>query len=228
MRLYREQMHPKHHIKRAYQHRWQDGIFEILIGIGLMLYALFLTVRIEPAVSEVLQIVIEVLTAAIVVFFGIVAFRFISERMKENLAYPRTGLVTLNLQRQNLSARTIILTILAMPVFAVIGLVVSLGVLYLFARLNINGSLLILSAMVAFPAVILARRTGLTRLYWLAGGILLIGGLLTITDTFCTVGLALLYGFTGVLVSLSGGIAFVIHLRQHPLHVDGEAADGNL
>lgn len=228
MRLSREQLHPKYHIRRAYQHRWQDGIFEILIGIGLILYALFLTVRIEPAVSEVLQIVIEVLMAAIVVFFGIVAFRLISERMKENLAYPRTGLVTLNLQRQNLSVRTITLAVLAMFVFAVIGLVVSLGILYLFARLNINGSLLILSVMMAFPAVILARRTGLTRLYWLAGGIVLIGGLLTVTDTFGTVGLALLYGFTGMLVGLSGSIAFLAYLRQHPLHVDEEAADGNL
>lgn len=223
MRLSEEQFHPKHHLKQAHRHYWQDGIFEVLIGIGLMLYAVFLTIRIDPPVSEVGQTITEVLTAAVVIFCGIVVFRFISERMKANIAYPRTGFVNLKLQRRNLSTRLIMLAILIMPVVAIIGVVVGIGLLYLFSLLNINISLVLLSAMFASPAVIMAWRTGLTRLYCLAGGILLVGVILTITHTFGTTGLALLYGFTGVLMSLSGCFALVVYVHQHPIHNDGDA-----
>lgn len=222
------QFHLKHHTRRARQHRWQDGIFELLIGIGLILYALFLSLRIEFLVSEVRQIIADVWMAAVAIFCGIMIFRFISEHLKENLAYPRTGWVNLKSQRQKPSVRSITLAVLAVPVFVIIGLVVIVGVLYLFALLHINLSLVLLSAMVAFPAVVLARRTGLRRFYGLAGGILLVGGILTATHTFGKVGVVLLYGLTGVLVSLSGGLTLAVYLRQHPVHAEEEAVDGNL
>jgi len=219
MKLQNNDLNPSYHMKRASYHYWKDGIFEILIGIGVILYTLIFFSDVLPLFTTVIQVSL----ASIVVFFGIVLFRLVSNDLKERIVFPRTGFVALKHQKEKLSPRRILLTIPTIVILVPLSVIVSLGILLAFAQIHINISLVFLSAMLAFPACMIAYRTGIKRLYWVGSGIISTGIALTITNTFGNTGISILYGICGVLLILSGALALISYLRQNEIHSHGES-----
>jgi hypothetical protein len=193
------------YLQRAQRHSWEDGVAEIFIGIGAMLYAAFqaMSEHVPVPGSVTLQIILTVVASTLVMFTGLVIFWRIAERVKARTTYQRTGFVELKRPPVEWSTRAIVLTPLIAVIAGITGVALVLGLLILFALVKVNGSLLILSAILASSAASIGQRTQLPRFYGLAGAILLVGIGLTATNTF---------GLTG----LSGGIALVRFLRTHP------------
>lgn len=208
----------KRHLKRAVRNRWEDGITEIFIGMGVFLYALFQSLLIAITADETdaspAQIIITVVLSCLVILAGIVIFRWAGERIKARTTYPRTGYVEVKRQRIRFTARNAILIIVLVPISLVVSLGLLLGLMLFFAYFKINAALLLYTSMLAFPAAATGRRTGLPRFYALAGAIMLVAIILTATNTL---DINLLLGAIGVLLMLSGGLALTQYLRTHPV-----------
>lgn len=208
-----------HYLQRAQTHAWEDGVTEILIGIGAMLYALFQHLymsSISTSQSSTARIVLSVIASSLVVFAGIVIFRKIAERIKAQTTYPRTGYVELKRPPVEWSPRTVIRVLLIAPLASIVGVALMLGLLLLFAIANVDASLFLLSALLASSPAAIGWQTKSPRFYVLAGAILLVGLGLTVANTSGLWSLTLLFGLSGLLVSLSGGIALAHYLHAHP------------
>jgi hypothetical protein len=202
--------------RRAYRHIWADGIVEIFIGIGAIVYALFLSKPVQVSKNTNVQIVFSAVSVAVIIFVGIVLFRAVANRLKVEITYPRTGYVQLKRKRADLSARKVVLAVPVAALSSVFGAGAALGMLTVFALLKINASLLLLNAMIAGPVAGLGYRTGLTRFYGLAGVMMLVGVGLTAADMFGS-GIVWMYGLNGLAILLSGVWALVRYLRAHPI-----------
>lgn len=209
------------YLQRAQRHSWEDGIAEICIGIGGILYAVFEALY-PPLIdampdNETVRIILTTLLSMLVIALGLVSFRWLADRVKARTSYPRTGFVELKRKPIDRSPRTIMLTLLILPISIGMGLALALGLMLLFVLVKINAGLLLLSAMLAASAAARGRQLMLPRLYWLAGGILLVGMVLTATNNFGQANISPLFGLAGLLTLLSGGIALARYLRTHPV-----------
>lgn len=204
--------------QRARRYGWEDGIAEILIGIGAMLYAVLelLFFHVTLPGNRIGQIVLTAVGSGLVIFIGVVIFRAIAERIKARTTYPRTGFVEVKRPKVDWSASKVLLTLIITPLSALGGLALVLGLLILFALVNVNASLLILCGLYAWSAVAMGWHTKLTRLYMLAGAIMLVGVVLTVINTSRPVSLPVLMGVVGLVVSLSGVIGLMQFLHRHP------------
>ena len=220
-----QQINLEYHRQRARLHLWQDGIFEILAGIGCIGYGLILVLQWSEVLPASTQIIVEVLFAAVIVTTGLILFRQTSEYAKIQITYPRSGYVQPRQAERDLSFRRVLILLLLIPVFIALSIGVSWGIIQLMGWLKFDGSLLLMSMVLAFPALAVGRRVGRRRFYWLALGMVLIGLCLTVAQVTGTQGLIALLFFDGLLISVTGSFVLWRFLQNHPMQPIGDVTD---
>lgn len=213
-------VHSNSHQQRAQRHWYEDGLGEIAVGIGLLGYAIWLWLTGGGADLN-LSMEAQVLLTAALFFVGIVAMRTVIEWAKARVSYPRTGYVKLRHERQ-IKLGQLALSVALMPLAALLGAALPIGLIIIFGSLGINSSMLLLGAMVALPAFLLAWRIKLARLVLVGLLIVVVSVVLTLSKTFGMLGITLLYGASGLLVLLSGLLALRHFVQTHPI-VEEEA-----
>jgi len=213
-----KKLNPEHHQRRARLHLWQDGIFEILIGIGTVLFSGIPVILPIIGKSTSAQIVVEVVLTGILFLIGFIVFRQVNENAKAYITYPRSGFIRLRQAQKEISPlRFFLYLALCVPVSVVLGVGLTLALTYGMTALGIDMSLFILSGLLALSVVIVARRNQQRRLYGLAFGILVIGAGLSVFGPRGDDAMTLLFLLTGLLTILSGCWALWCYLQCYPL-----------
>ena len=201
--------------KRTIQYFYSDGLFEIALGLVLLLLGGYFFA--ETAISEgsAVKKVLSGLGVLVIVSAGFLIGRFL-RFFKRRLTYPRTGYVAYKKDRSPRSRR------LAAIVGAVIGFLFS-------ALIAISPSVRTLlpainGLLFAVALLFFANKVGLARLFVLAAASALAGFAVTAAGVGDIKGLGLYYGIFGAAVIVSGLATLVAYLRK--TRRPGESSDG--
>lgn len=194
--------------KRAVQSVFDDGLFEIAVGLILVLLsAYFFSQTIIPETSSV-NAILTGLFVIVLVSAGFLVNRFV-RFIKRRMTYPRTGYIVLKRKEQSPKRR-----VAAAIAGAVIG--ACLAVLYGLSP-SVKALIPALNGLLFGIAVFfIAHRIGLVRFYVLSAVTAIIGVAVAAARVEEVKGLFYFYLLLGAATILSGLAALIVYLRRTP------------
>jgi hypothetical protein len=205
--------------KRTVQSFYEDGVFEIALGIVFALLGGYLFVPTVLPKGSALAAIISIALAGII-FLAAFLVNLIIRFLKRRITYPRTGFVAFKKQPVNPRKRLragLFGGFMGLLLALLLGLAPSLKVL--------------LPALCSFPLAIIAFKiantAGVPRFFALAALSAVIGFALTAARIGGARGIAFAFGLIGGSMILSGLTALIAYLRRNPRPVaeDTEGPD---
>ena len=196
----------EHVVQRTRQYWFADGLVELSVGGTFIILALYFYIQsILPSGSLVL---LAIQAAFVFLLFGVIFLsRYVVNKSKSHLTFPRTGYVSYNRaskKQRIVSAGTAIL-------------IAALNIaLFLATPLSLNWIPAITGLIVGFIWLISAFRVGLLRFYLQSILSLLLGVGLSLARFETYQSLAIYYAVMGLVLILSGGLTLINYLRQNP------------
>lgn len=195
-----------HTVQRTRQYWFIDGLAELSVG-GLFLFLgiYFFIQSFLPTGS--LTLLIFQLSFVFILFAMIFTSRYLLNKFKSRITYPRTGYVSYKKASkvQKLTSASLAIVIATIPI-----------ILYFTTPLSLNWIPIFTGLLVGAIWLISAVHIGLLRLYLQALLSLILGVLLSLTNLDTYPSLAIYYGVMGIVLFTSGGIILAKYLRQHP------------
>jgi len=194
--------------KRTVRSFYDDGLFEVALGLLLLLLGgYFFAQTVVPKDSR-LSSVLSILFVLVIVSAGFIVSRIL-RLLKRRITYPRTGYVAFKKKEPSRGRK-----IAAAGAGALIG--ASLAALYALSPSvrvllpAVNGLLF------AIAVLFVANKIGVIRFYVLAAASAVIGVGVTAAGIGDTKGVSLYYGLFGAAFLLSGLAALIFYLNRFP------------
>jgi hypothetical protein len=190
-------------MRRTYRYYYEDGLVETAVGILFFVIGLALlgwhTIELNPALG------IGMVILSVLLIFGSTLFvQKVIPRLKERLVHPRTGTVVYRQEEPKRSSRLILFVVMV---------VIMLGI---FLPERFNQLALLEGTLLGVVLIYLGRRVGLNRFYLLGGAALLVGLVAMMLFSSDISSSAFTFGGIGLILLVSGLIAFTRYLRRHP------------
>jgi len=194
--------------KRTVQSFYDDGSFEIALGVVFVLMGGYLYVQTALPKGSALAAIMSVAMIGVIFLAGFLVNRII-RFLKRRITYPRTGYVAF--KKQPVSPRKrrragLFGGFMGLLLVPLLGLAPSLSAL--------------LPIMVSFPLAMIAfkiaNKAGVARFFVLAALSAIIGFALTAAGIGSARGIGLAFGLIGGSMILSGVTALVVYLRRNP------------
>ncbi len=191
--------------KRAVRHWFEDGLSEICIGgFFVLIGAVFLLQSLAQPGS--LLTALLGIGAFVLVVLGIWLVRALIRRLKERLAYARTGYVVYHSPTKLQRVLSMFLGMLTAAIFG--WLIVS------YAR-SLSAWLPLWEGLaLALPSAVLGQRTGLIRFHLYALITVLVSAGVSLSGAGDLVGSGWVFTSAGLLMSLAGTCVFVSYWRN--------------
>jgi len=197
-------------LRKSYRHWYDDGLGEITQGIQFLLIALYFWLQQLFQGKRTPTVILSVMMPLVIIGL-VVSMRFVVNRLKERITYPRTGFVSY--RQNNLQKRRRLLVRIAIG----IAMGISIGILgFGLSSGSVAWSYVLIG--VAFMAIYayVALRVGLVRFYAVAGMGLIAGVILGVLHTPDAVGMAVLFVSFGLPSLIIGLVVLTRFLRAHP------------
>ena len=196
----------EHVVQRTRQYWFSDGLVELSVGGTFMILGLYFYIQsILPSASLVL---LAVQAGFVFMLFGVIFLsRYVVNKFKSHLTFPRTGYVSYNRasKKQRIVSASTAILIAALNI-----------ALFLTTPLSLNWIPAITGLVVGIIWLISAFRVGLLRFYLQSILSLLLGVGLSLTGLETYQSLAVFYTVMGLVLILSGGLTLLNYLRQNP------------
>ena len=193
-------------VQRTRQYWFADGLVELSVGGTFIILGLYFYIQsILPSESLVL---LAVQAGFVFLLFGVIFLsRYVVNRFKPHLTFPRTGYVSYNRasKKHRIVSAGIAIFIAALNI-----------ALFLTTPLSLNWIPAITGLVVGTIWLISAFRVGLLRFYLQSILSLLMGVGLFLARLETYQSLALYYTVMGLVLILSGGLTLIKYLRQNP------------
>ena len=193
-------------VQRTRQYWFADGLVELSVGGTFIILGLYFYIQsILPSESLVL---LAVQAGFVFLLFGVIFLsRYVVNRFKSHLTFPRTGYVSYNRasKKHRIVSAGIAIFIAALNI-----------ALFLTTPLSLNWIPAITGLVVGFIWLISAFRVGLLRFYLQSILSLLLGVGLSLARLETYQSLALYYTVMGLVLILSGGLTLIKYLHQNP------------
>lgn len=194
--------------KRAVQSVYEDGLFEVALGLILLLLGGYFFAQAVVPKGSVLASALAILFVLVIVSAGFLVSRIV-RFLKRRITYPRTGYVALKKKEISTTRRTATALVgVLMGAFIAILYNLSPSTRTLFPAVN--------GLLFAFAILLVAHRIGLVRYYLLAAASAVIGFALTAAGIGDIKGISLYYGLFGLAIVISGLAALILYLRRSP------------
>lgn len=195
-----------HTVQRTRQYWFSDGLAELSVGGLFILLAIYFSIQVMLSDGSPTLIFFQ-LSFVFILFGMIFISRYILNKFKTRITYPRTGYVSYKKasKKQKLISGSLAVIIAALPIVIFFGTSISINWIPIFTGL-----------LVGIIWLISAIRIGLLRLYLQALLSLILGVLISLANLNTYPSLAIYYGVMGIVLTLSGGIVLAKYLRQHP------------
>ncbi len=196
--------------KRTQQYWYVDGIVELVLGVLLLLLALYFgVIAILPEDSKLGSLLLAAMLLVLAVI-GVVKQAFIG-RLKERLTYPRTGYVAYPRQDKKRRGLTLLFTI---------GIGMLVAVLFASTPASLAWIPAVSGWLIGAYWLYQGHRMGLLRFYALAALSAVTGTVITLAGLGEARGLPLFYVVIGVASLVTGGFTLRTYLRQAPIQPD--------
>jgi hypothetical protein len=196
--------------KRTQQYWYVDGIVELVLGVLLLLLALYFgVIAILPEDSKLGSLLLAAMLLVLAVI-GVVKQAFIG-RLKERLTYPRTGYVAYPRQDKKRRGLTLLFTI---------GIGMLVAVLFASTPASLAWIPAVSGWLIGAYWLYQGHRMGLLRFYALAALSAVTGTVITLAGLGEARGLPLFYAVIGVASLVTGGFTLRTYLRQAPVQPD--------
>mgnify|MGYP006274926319 CR=1 FL=1 len=206
----------RYYHQRAKMNLWRDGIYELLIGTGLVIYSI-VSYMLDTTIFKSVDPSWQVISIAVFVALGLFCYHMAQDMLKTRITYPRTGFVQLRQPDEHWSLPKIVGLLLLLPVVALFGVLLAIGGLYAITWFGVTNPLWLI--VILFSAIFarLGWQTRIQRFGFHTFGVLIIGSMLSVGGVSGLGGLYALIAISGLLMLLSGMIVLAIYLHQHPL-----------
>jgi hypothetical protein len=196
--------------QRVKRYWFKDGLGELVGGGMMLLIGLFFAgQKWLPQGSMGRTLLQSSLTVLLI--GGALAMRWLVNKLKTRLTYPRTGYVEYEPGPKNTPSRRVFTAGIAISVSA---LLVIFG--RSFGSFNwLPGFTGLLFGVVFI--ILRARSNGVGRFYVLGTFCVILGMALSFSGLPMGYSLGLFYGLTGIVSMVSGGITLISYLRENPL-----------
>jgi hypothetical protein len=194
--------------KRTVRSFYEDGLFEIALGLALLILGGYFFAQAVVPEDSALGSVLSVLFI-FVIFFAIFFVNRLLRFLKRRITYPRTGFVAF--KRKDPSPKRRVAAAVAGGLMGA-----SLAALYGLSP-SVRTLLPALNGLLFAVAVFLiANKIGLVRYFILAAASAVIGFAVTAARIGDIKGVGLYYGLFGVAALVSGLATLVVYLRRSP------------
>jgi hypothetical protein len=196
--------------QRVKRYWFKDGLGELVGGGMMLLIGLFFAgQKWLPQGSMGRTLLQSSLTVLLI--GGALAMRWLVNKLKTRLTYPRTGYVEYEPGPKNTPSRRVFMAGIAISVSA---LLVIFG--RSFGSFNwLPGFTGLLFGVVFI--ILRARSNGVGRFYVLGTFCVILGMALSFSGLPMGYSLGLFYGLTGIVSMVSGGMTLISYLRENPL-----------
>ena len=194
---------------RAIQYFYIDGSFEFGFGGLCLLLAGFFFL--QDSIRDGLVKGLLTFLFFVIFFGGSMLINRIIRRFKEQVTYPRTGYVSYQQpQKVRKGLRIGLMLILAVIVGAGFTTMVTRSPELIYWMPAVT------SCVIGFVLTWLGFRSALPRFYGLGFLILITGVILSLLGQGDLPGLVMIYGLSGLILFLSGGLTLNAFIRHHP------------
>jgi hypothetical protein len=193
-------------VKRTRQYWFTDGFVEISLGGIFIILGIYFYLQSALPPDSLLLFILQ--AGFVLVIFGAVFMgKYIVNRLKSRLTFPRTGYVAYQpaTKKQRMLSVGIALTMAAL-----------IAALFLTTPISMNWIPAITGFVVAIVWLISASRVGLVRFYLLAVFSSVMGVGLSLSGLETYLSLSIYYAIIGLSLILSGALALSKYLRQLP------------
>ena len=203
--------------KRTVQSFYDDGLFEIVLGVVLLLLGGYFFAQAAAPENSKWGAELSGIFVLVIVFAGFFVKRIL-RFLKRRITYPRTGYVSFKKKEPSPKRR-----LATVSVGALMGALAT-------ALYNLSPSVRVLlpglnGLLFAFVVLLIAHRVGLIRIYLLAAASAVIGFAVTSAGIGDIKGVSLYYGLFGAALIVSGLAALIVYLRRSPRPAE-DASEG--
>lgn len=194
--------------KRAVQSFYDDGLFEISLGLIFLLLGGYYFAQTVLEKTSTLDALLNILFVLVIVSAAFLVNRVL-RFLKRRITYPRTGYVEFKKKVQSpkrRAASAIVGGLIGASLAALYG--ISPSVRTLLPALN--------GILFAIVVLVIANKVGLVRYFVLAAVSVIIGLGITAARIGDAEGVSLYYGLFGAAVVVSGLATLIIYLRRYP------------
>lgn len=193
-------------VRRTRQYWFTDGFVEISLGGIFVILGIYFYLQSALPPDSLILFILQA-GFVLVIFGAIFLGKYIVNRLKSRLTFPRTGYVSY--QTATKKQRVI-------SVGVALTMTVLITTLFLTTSISMNWIPAITGFVVAILWLISASRVGLVRFYLLAVFSLVMGVGLSLSGLELYPSLSTYYVIIGLSLILSGALALSIYLRQLP------------
>lgn len=191
-------------VQHTRQYWFSDGVVELSVGGTFILLGVYFYLHTILRSGSPVLLIIQ--AGFVILLFGaIYASRFLINKLKTRITYPRTGYVSFKpaskFQRLLSAGVAIIIASINILVFAT-------------TPLSMNWIPAVTGSIVGIVWLISAVRVRLVRFYLQSLASVLLGAALSLLGWETYLSLAVYYGSMGVILILSGGFTLYIYLRK--------------
>lgn len=199
--------------KRTVSYWFEDGVYDIVIGIGFVILGLsyFALAAVQEIdwlanLSGLIQIVLLV---AVFFLLGKVV-----KKIKQSVVYPRTGEVVYRQRPPSIrfmrGMRAGVMSFLVAAVFTFFALAPSMHQVLP----------AIVGALFGIAFMILGWRVGVVRYFIIGAGSFITGGIISLLNHPFINQTGILFVAIGLIMAVAGGIALALYLKNNPLESD--------
>ena len=196
--------------QRIKRYWYSDGIAELVTGGLFAFLGLYFGIQAYFGEGSQVSVILQV-SMILPIMAGVFAVRWLVNTLKARLTYPRTGYVEYRLNDHDVRQRRLVIVAVALALgiasMVLIDYIRSLDALVLGTGL-LAGLIFI---------ALRGRSSGVKRFYALGGLSIVLGIILSFSSLSQTFNLALFYGFLGIVIILSGGLALRRYLNENPM-----------
>jgi hypothetical protein len=201
--------------QRVKRYWFKDGLGELVGGAMILLIGLYFVGQVWLPEGSMGRTLLQS-SLALLLIGGALATRWLVNALKARITYPRTGYVEYEPGPKNTPSGRVFTVGIAISVSA---LLVIFG--RSFGSFNWLPGFTGLLFGVVFM-ILRARSNGVGRFYVLGTFCVILGMALSFSGLPMAYSLGLLYGLTGIVSMVSGGITLLRYLRENPLSEDTE------
>lgn len=201
--------------QRIKSYWFQDGLGELVGGGMIFLLGLYFAGQVWLPEGSLGRALLQS-SLVLLIIGGTFVTRWLVNRMKTRVTYPRTGYVEYQASAKNTPSHRLFTAGIALSVSA---LLVIFG--RFFGTFNWMPGFTGLVFAVMF-IILRVRANGAGRFYVLGTFCITLGMALSVSGLSMGYSLGLFYGLTGIASMLSGGITLLRYLRENPLPAETE------
>ena len=190
-------------IRRTYRTFYDDGLVELALGTLFIAVGIWLSFWSGIASASFSGLLLALGLPALILG-GILIFNKVIKRLKERITFPRTGYVSYR-QDQNAQSRWLPL---ATAVFLVVTIV--------FLPDSFNRIQFVAGMLLGAILLYMGYRVSVRRFYFDGMIALVLGVGLTLLEFEEIQAMALLFVGSGLVLLITGALALILYLRQHP------------